>query len=1017
MSTTEESTTKAAPAEIHDAADGKTAGTPATVTTVPTSKSETSKSVESMTADKNAGEEDSEDEVQAQRFKDLLSKSELFAQYVEQGRDVSRFRKLSQSGELSLHNTPSKVSQPGDSRHRRTEAEEDEELMNESGKDKQVFMFHKSPTYVEGGEMREYQIRGLNWMISLYQNGISGILADEMGLGKTLQTISLLGWLKIFQKINGPHLVIVPLSTQQNWMNEFKRWVPSLRVYAIHGQKEVRQASVKENLVPGKWDCVVASYEQVILEKAAIRKFHWEYIVIDEAHRIKNENSKLSGVIREFKSKHRLLITGTPLQNNMHELWALLNFLMPQFFGSSDDFDDWFRKDKIGKDESAVQRLHQVLKPFLLRRLKADVEKSLLPKIETKVYVGLSDMQLTWYRNILKRDIDILQGGNSKGNGKVRLMNILMQLRKVSNHPYLFEGAEPGPPYELVDLQHMVDASGKLKILDKLLTKLKDQGSRVLIFSQMTRMLDILEDFCLWKGYNHCRLDGSTGHAERQDMIDEYNKDGSEKFVFLLSTRSGGLGINLATADSVIIYDSDWNPQMDLQAMDRAHRIGQKKQVRVFRMITDQTVEERIVERAEMKLRLDALVIQQGRLSGQKTQLGKEEIYNMIQCGADHVFRATGSTVTDADIEAILDDSMQRTKDFEKKLKDKGIDDLQQFSLEDTAVQLYDFEGKDWKSMQGVTAPKKSFYDIGKRDAAKQTVNYNENVYFRDALRVTEKKEPSKPKPPKSVIVEQHFFYAPRLLDLVRKEKLAYWRQIGYRPPASDDTIEAKIAQQEEQAEIDTAEPLTEEEIAEKEKLEQEGFSSWGKSVFTKFRNACAQYGRHDYASIASVLETKTENEVEEYSKVFWKRYKEIDGWEGYIKAIEAGEEKIQKRENLERALMEKVSSYRDPFLELEIAYTGSTKNYTEDEDRFMICMLAKLGVGTENVHDAILREIRMSSQFRFDWFIKSRTAAELLKRCNQLLAMIEKENDEAGGGKKRGNSGSSKSGAKKVRK
>lgn len=227
-------------------------------------------------------------------------------------------------------------------------------------------------------------------------------------------------------------------------------------------------------------------------------------MIIDEAHRIKNENSKLSQVVRTLKTSNRLLITGTPLQNNLHELWALLNFLLPDIFSSSEDFDSWFNMD--GEQENVVKKLHTVLRPFMLRRLKNDVEFSLKPKIETKLYIGLTEMQKFWYQKVLTKDVSSLNALG--GPDRVRLLNILMQLRKVCNHPYLFDGAEPGPPY--IDGPHLWETSGKMVLLDKLLRKLKKQGSRVLIFSQMTRLLDILEDMMKLQEYNYCRIDGST---------------------------------------------------------------------------------------------------------------------------------------------------------------------------------------------------------------------------------------------------------------------------------------------------------------------------------------------------------------------------------------------------------------------------------------------------------------------------------------------------------------------------
>jgi SWI/SNF-related matrix-associated actin-dependent regulator of chromatin subfamily A member 5 len=247
--------------------------------------------------------------------------------------------------------------------------------------------------------------------------------------------------------------------------------------------QETRNKFIRDTMMAGGWDVIVTSYEMLIREKSVFKKFNWKYMIIDEAHRIKNEESKLSLIVREIKTANRLLLTGTPLQNNLHELWALLNFLLPDVFESSDDFDEWFNTNNCFGDNSLVQRLHGVLKPFLLRRLKADVEKSLLPKKEVNLYIGLSKMQRELYTKILMKDIDIVNGAGKVE--KMRLQNILMQLRKCTNHPYLFDGVEPGPPYTTDE--HLVQNCGKLTILDKLLPKIQAQGSRALIFTQMTR--------------------------------------------------------------------------------------------------------------------------------------------------------------------------------------------------------------------------------------------------------------------------------------------------------------------------------------------------------------------------------------------------------------------------------------------------------------------------------------------------------------------------------------------------
>lgn len=743
-----------------------------------------------------------------------------------------------------------------------------------------------------------------------------------MGLGKTLQTISLLGYLKHFKNAAGPHIVIVPKSTLQNWVNEFNRWCPSLTAVCLIGDQETRNTFIREVLMPGEWDVCVTSYEMCIREKSVFKKFQWKYLVIDEAHRIKNEKSKLSEILREFKTQNRLLLTGTPLQNNLHELWALLNFLLPDVFNNADDFDAWFNTNQCLGNNQMIERLHAVLKPFLLRRLKSEVEKRLLPKKETKVFVGLSKMQRDWYTKILLKDIDIVNGAGKVE--KMRLQNILMQLRKCTNHPYLFDGAEPGPPYTTD--QHIVDNCGKMIILDKLLPRLQEQGSRVLIFSQMTRMLDILEDYCCWRQYKYCRLDGQTPHEDRTNMIADYNAEGSQKFIFMLSTRAGGLGINLATADVVILYDSDWNPQMDLQAMDRAHRIGQKKQVRVFRFVTENTVDEKIVERAEIKLRLDKLVIQQGRLMDSKAaQLNKDEMLNIIRFGANHVFQSKDSEITDEDIDAILMKGEERTVQDTKKLDELGESSLRQFTLDtENPTSLYQFEGEDYREKQKLQTLG-NWIEPPKRE---RKANYAVDAYFKEALRVAEPKAPKAPRPAKQPIVQDFQFFPPRLFELLDQEIYWHRKSIGWKAPKNPDLgSEANKAQREEQRKIDEAEPLTEEEITEKESLLTQGFTTWSKRDFNQFIKANEKYGRDDIENIAKEVEGKTPEEVMEYSSVFWERCHELQDIERIMAQIERGEAKIQRRASIKKALDSKMARYRAPFHQLRISYGNNKGN------------------------------------------------------------------------------------------
>lgn len=881
------------------------------------------------------------------------------------------------------------------SRRRKTEKEEDEQLLNdEEVEEDEATVFTESPAYVNG-TLREYQIQGLNWLVSLHENSISGILADEMGLGKTLQTISFLGYLRYVKGINGPHIVIVPKSTLQNWAREFNKWTPEVNVFILQGDKETRTATMNERLFSFNFDVCITSYEMVIREKAQLRKIAWQYIVVDEAHRIKNEDSALSQIIRLFHSRNRLLITGTPLQNNLHELWALLNFILPDVFAESEAFDQWFEGGSEDDQDTVVQQLHKVLRPFLLRRVKADVEKSLLPKKEINLYIGMSEMQVRWYQKLLEKDIDAVNGAVGKREGKTRLLNIVMQLRKCCNHPYLFEGAEPGPPYTTDE--HLVYNCGKMVILDKLLTRLKKQGSRVLIFSQMSRMLDILEDYCMFREYECSRIDGSTDHEERIAAIDEYNKPGSEKFVFLLTTRAGGLGINLTSADIVILYDSDWNPQADLQAMDRAHRIGQTKQVYVFRFVTENAVEEKVLERAAQKLRLDQLVIQQGRAqqNAAKNNSSKDDLVRMIQHGAENIFNTSkGGTLKDDDIDSILKHGEERTAELSAKYSKLGLDDLQKFSSEGSA---YEWNGEDFTKKNKLGGGF-TWINPAKRERKEQT--YSIDNYYKDILQASKAGQPTRtPRAPKQISIQEFQFLPDRLRELQEKELANYRKTIGFKFALSDftddpdgETKESK--RKKENAIIENAEPLTEEEKEEKQQLIAQGFSDWSKRDFTNFIHQCARYGRNNYTAIAKEFEKKTAEDIERYSKVFWERYKEIEGHERYIAQIDVGEERIRKLQHQQKLLRQKIESYKVPQSEMQIVYpaNNSKKIYSTDEDRFILLMADKFGLDTDNLWELVQEEIKKSPLFRFDWFFLSRTPVELSRRCATLLLAVTRE-------------------------
>ncbi|RIA98252.1 SNF2 family N-terminal domain-containing protein [Glomus cerebriforme] len=496
----------------------------------------------------------------------------------------------------------------------------------------------EQPNMMEGGTLKDYQIKGLQWMISLYNNRLNGILADEMGLGKTIQTISLVTYLIERKKQNGPYLIVVPLSTLTNWTMEFEKWAPSVRKCVYKGAPNVRKVLQQQFIKHVNFQVLLTTYEYIIKDKTILSKIRWVYVIIDEGHRMKNVNSKLSIILtNSYQCRYRLILTGTPLQNNLPELWSLLNFILPKIFDSVKSFDEWFNtpfanavvgQERIALNEEEslliIRRLHKVLRPFLLRRLKKDVESELPDKVERVVKCKLSALQLKLYSQMKKHGVLFVNTGEKGKTGIKGLNNTIMQLRKICNHPFVFEEVERDiNPYKRNN--HLLyRVSGKFELLDRILPKLKVTNHRVLIFFQMTAIMTIMEDFLNYRGYRYLRLDGTTKAEDRSFKLNEFNAVDSRYFIFLLSTRAGGLGLNLQTADTVIIFDSDWNPHQDLQAQDRAHRIGQTKEVRILRLISQKSIEETILARAQYKLDIDGKVIQAGKFDNKSTAEERE---------------------------------------------------------------------------------------------------------------------------------------------------------------------------------------------------------------------------------------------------------------------------------------------------------------------------------------------------------------------------------------------------------
>ncbi|RPA84997.1 hypothetical protein BJ508DRAFT_205695 [Ascobolus immersus RN42] len=524
-------------------------------------------------------------------------------------------------------------------------------------------LLESQPEHVKA-TMKPYQIAGLSYLVWLYKNGVSGILGDEMGLGKTLQTLSLFSYLTTYEPVakghKRPFLVVCPLSVMSSWIAECERWTPHLRALRFHGPA-AELANIKKSAQG--YDVVITTYEAFEKEKTWFsRAFVWRYVVLDEGHKIKNEKSLISRALQGIRSEFRLILTGTPLQNNMQELWALLHWLYPDVFteNTSRKFEEAFNLTLGKNDIKFMDYARLLLELIMLRRMKDSkgVDLNLPPKTELLLYLPLTPMQRFWYKRLLTRvEKNVLQevfsnpgkaveaatelaglddatwaaakkamvqsaakSNTAEGNKWQRLMNLVMQLRKCCSHPYLLPGAEPEPDtmdYASASAALML-ASTKLIFLDKLVETLCiKEGRKVLIFSGFTRMLDVVEDFLLTKGGNNGRfkfgrLDGGTSRARRSLGIHLFNRDSDYK-IMLISTRAGGLGINLATASDVVMLDTDWNPQQDLQAQARAHRIGQKNPVTIYRLITQGTVEEQMMGRIRKKLYLSAKVTESMR--------------------------------------------------------------------------------------------------------------------------------------------------------------------------------------------------------------------------------------------------------------------------------------------------------------------------------------------------------------------------------------------------------------------
>ncbi|WFD19310.1 Putative ATPase [Malassezia caprae] len=529
----------------------------------------------------------------------------------------------------------------------------------------------EQPSLLTGAKLKPYQMDGLIWLTSLYENGLNGILADEMGLG----------------------------------------FAPSIPVLLYHGTKQER-ARMQKLIQSKKAAVIVTSYDIVLRDRPFLARQSWKYMVVDEGHRLKKLNGKLVHELKQLDSSNRLILTGTPLHNNLAELWSLLNFILPDIFDDLATFEQWFHLEDASEENESisasfaswstdtakrvVKQLHEILKPFLLRRVKKEVERDLPPKQEYLLYTPLSVQQTLMYNRALssslrewliarKADLspeDVRQMEQADPDTRpepfkmalkevraMRLDNTLMQVRKICCHPYLLHWpVVPGTDQLRIDAD-MVRVCGKMRMLDTLLDALFARKHRVLVFSQFTGMLDILE---LWatdlKGWKPYRIDGATTQQDRAEQVRAFNEGGASRDLFLLSTRASGLGVNLVGADTVIFFDSDWNPQVDLQAQDRAHRIGQTKPVLVFRLVAQGTIEHDILQKAKAKRLLEAVVIQKGKFLRPITYDGYHDPDTKDDAGLEdleaHVMQVAGVSddrplLSDADLHRLLDRSSE----------------------------------------------------------------------------------------------------------------------------------------------------------------------------------------------------------------------------------------------------------------------------------------------------------------------------------------------------------------------
>ncbi|XP_064865450.1 chromodomain-helicase-DNA-binding protein 1-like isoform X2 [Oncorhynchus nerka] len=605
---------------------------------------------------------------------------------------------------------------------------------------------------LQGIQLRAYQLDGVQWLTQCLANQQGCILGDEMGLGKTCQTISLLLYMRGALRQDGPFLVLSPLSVMDNWRSEMECLSPCLKVLCYYGDKDKR-AELQRDMNNTHYHVLLTTYELCIKDASFLKRRKWKVLVVDEAHRLKNQNSLLHKILMEFSLDFRVLLTGTPIQNNLTELYSLLSFIQPSLFPTDQTEDFTSTYNQVQTQPTLASDLQRVLQPFLLRRVKAEVAADLPMKTEILMYHGLSALQKRYYKAILMKDLCV----------------------------------EP-EPFEMGE--HLIQASGKLCLLDSMLAYLHQGGHHILLFSQMTRMLDILQDYMEYRGYRYERLDGSVRGEERNLAIKNFSS--KDVFVFLLSTKAGGVGMNLTAADTVIFIDSDFNPQNDLQAAARCHRIGQTRAVKVIRLLGRDTVEEIVYSRASSKLSLTNTVIEEGRfslLNHTHSAAAGLQLSEILKFGVDKLLSSEESSIQAVNMGLILGQSRDGewlTDEAPTQTKDLPTEEGES----EGQNHMYYFEGRDY-SREVSSEDQRTFSRLLEEEAGggeKRATRHNDEVGLsgpllapmrkRKALTETDLKEREEAAAKRARVQEDK---RRRLQENKHRKKMAWWESSGYR--------------------------------------------------------------------------------------------------------------------------------------------------------------------------------------------------------------------------------------------